>query len=88
MLIGYNVKEYVLVQVFFFFLAVAVGGLTFGLVEVIALDGIACILVRAMICINVPNVLFACALGRKGTFIWDYVKRFGFEKRKNEKMDR
>lgn len=74
--VGYNVKEYLRVQVFFFFLTIIVGGLTFGLVELIAVDGIACILVRAAVCIIFPNVLFACALGRKGKFIWDYAKRF------------
>lgn len=74
--VGYNVKEYLLVQVFFFFLTILVGGITFWLVGVIELDGIACILVRAVICMIVPNVLFTGALGRRGTFIWSYVKRF------------
>lgn len=72
---GYSVGKYLGIQALFAALTLIIALITFRVANLVWIEGLLGIILKGVVCIIVPNVLFLVAIGKKAPFIWEYLRR-------------
>ena len=72
---GYSVGKYLGIQALFAALTLIIAFITFRVANLVWIEGLLGIILKGVVCIIVPNVLFMIVIGKKAPFIWEYLRR-------------